>query len=132
MILQDDRKVQILWKMCIVQKRKIYHITLEVLNFKHVSPRSEWKWPVKICNHFSFFVIWTTDFFTCFCASTQRYACFPSWQSLLVFHLRVLSNEYHGQSKRYKWHIANVSIIPGIETFAMCHLHRLLWPWYSL
>jgi len=55
------------------------------------------------------------------------------------------NNENHGQRKRYKRHIANVSIASVIiisalqiakkkviETFAICRLFRFLWPWFSL
>jgi len=53
------------------------------------------------------------------------------------------NNENHGQRKRYKRHIANVSIASVIiisalqiammiteviETFAICRLFRFLWP----
>ena len=52
-------------------------------------------------------------------------------------------NENHGQWKRYKRHIVNVSITPVIcnalmmitgviETFAICRLYRFHWPWFSL
>ena len=52
--------------------------------------------------------------------------------SMWIFKNIVLYNKYHGQSKRYNWHLANVSITTVIETFARCQLYHLLWPWYLL
>jgi len=49
-----------------------------------------------------------------------------------VFHLLQRCDENHGQRKRYKWHIANVSITPVIETFAICHLYDYVSLWVAL